>query len=233
MGRHNSALLISPEPTFLFIKSLFRRSYHMTLLIINASLAPLDMNAKENRPSTYVRSLFPGGKKRVRAPFHPTQPTDEQLDAYSHDLVNAVRRHDIDHLRQLLADGRSFDACNRNGETLLHLACRRGNVETVRFLVREAAVSPNVQDDMGRTVLHDVCWRPAVDTELMEELVRVASPDLLLQEDRRGHTCFDYARQEHWEEWIQFLSQHSDLIKLRSKLMEPGSSSPAIEAECS
>ena len=127
--------------------------------------------------------------------------------------MQAIRSRNVTKLRDLLKQGKSFDACNRNGETLLHLACRRADLETVSFLIHEAGVSASVRDDLGRTVLHDVCWRPEPSFELMDALFRIIPSSLLLAEDKRGDTPFDYVRPESREAWTRFLEERRDLIE--------------------
>jgi ankyrin repeat protein len=179
--------------------------------ILTQSVAPLHKSNKNmdgnHNPSVFTKTLFPG-RKHVRSPFKVEPPTDEQLEAYSMDIVRAIRESDLPKLQELLKDGHSFDACNRNGESLLHLACRRSDSDIAEFLINEAGVPTNVRDTIGRTVLHDICWRPRPDYKLMGLLIRNVSPDLLIAEDMRGHTCFDYSRKENWGEWVLFLKKH-------------------------
>ena len=100
--------------------------------------------------------------------------------------------------------GQCFDACNANGEYLIHLACRRGQPETVEFLINEAKVSVDVRDTMGRTILHDLCWKSSPDLDMMAAVLPLVPPDLLLAKDIRGHTPFDFARKQHWAKWNEF-----------------------------
>jgi ankyrin repeat protein len=165
-----------------------------------------------------------GGRKRQRCGT-VSKPSDERLAAYCNDVVNAIRRNDIPALQQLYDDGHSFDACNMNGETLLHLACRRGDIKTIKFLVDVAGVDTNSIDSMGRTVLHDVCWRPRVDLDIMEFMITKVMPDLLVSADIRGHTCFDYCRKDNWNTWVEFLYDQSAIISKRMKIVEKFSSS--------
>jgi hypothetical protein len=37
--------------------------------------------------------------------------------------------------------------------------------------------------------------------------------------DRRGHTPFDYARREHYAEWMSFLQENKALIERRVALV--------------
>lgn len=168
-------------------------------------------------PVEFLRSLFPKDESRYIS--RPCTVDPDNFEAYDMESVQAIRAKDVGKLRELLEDGKCFDACNRNGETLLHLACRRGDVATVKFLIDEAQVQTDVCDDMGRTILHDICWRPTPDFELMDTVIRILSPDTLLAADRRGHTPFDYARREHWGKWMTFLHEKQILIERRVKIV--------------
>jgi len=140
-------------------------------------------------------------------------------DGLNVEAANAIRQRDVAKLAQLKLQGVNFNARNRNGESMLHLACRRGNIETVLFLIFEARVSLTVKDDMGRTVLHDVCWRPQPDVQLMDVLIRTMPPQMLLAKDSRGHTPFDYTRRGDWPFWNQYLSERRPLIEQRLSLI--------------
>jgi ankyrin repeat protein len=168
-------------------------------------------------PVQFLRSLFP----KDEGQFHsrPSTVDPDDCEPYDMETVQAIRNTDVAKLRELLEQGKCFDACNRNGETLLHLACRRGDLKTVKFLIEEAGVESDVCDNMGRTILHDVCWRPTPDMELMGTLIRTLAPDTLIAQDRRGHTPFDYARREHWDEWMRFLLENKGLIERRVAIM--------------
>lgn len=202
------------------------RTILRTALSLNEATTPpnsLKRPIDNEKPSNFLRSILPesAGRKRKRSIAFRFNPSEQDMENYDMESVRAIRSNDIKTLRSLLDEGKSFDACNRNGETLLHLACRRGNLETVKFLILEANVRVDVRDDMGRTVLHDVCWRPSSpSTEMMDCLIRVVSPEFLLSEDVRGHTCFDYCRKTHWQEWNGFLRERSFLLRRRACLVQ-------------
>ena len=173
---------------------------------------------QEESPLKFLHSLFPKEQqKRTRRslPCH----SDDEMEDYTMDVVRAVRAKDVAKLRDMLNDGTSFEACNSNGEYIIHLACRRSDLETVKFLVQEAGVMTSVRDDMGRSILHDVCWKSSPDTDLMDFLLRVCSPELLLSPDQRGHTPFDFARKAHWPAWNSFLQERQDMIRRRAALV--------------
>jgi ankyrin repeat protein len=173
----------------------------------------------ELKPSTYIASIL-GCKRRNRSQFSIIEPDGELLDAYDVDVARAIRSHNVALLRQLLDDGRCFDGVNRNGESLRHLACRRGNYDVVKFLVYEAGVNIDVVDNMGRSVLHDVLWRPQYQQamELMVLLLGIVPPELLVAEDIRGHSCFDYCRKVDYDAWIAFIRKYGTFIQRRAKL---------------
>lgn len=168
-------------------------------------------------PKKYLQDLFLEHdigesklpKRYARGDF--VKPDDEECKSYA-EAAPLVRTNELDKLRTMHEEGKNLDACNRVGESLLHLACRRGHVEIAEFLMKEAKVRWDLQDDFGRTVLHDACWRPTPSVELMDVILRVVSPEWLMASDIRGHTPFDYARREHRATWYDFLKEREDTI---------------------
>lgn len=153
-------------------------------------------------------------KNSESVPTHPSQVSELQLAGFSMPIVSAIRQGDLPGLRKLLEEGTSFVGCNRNAESLLHLACRRSTIEVVRFLLCEAKVDPNLVDCLGRSILHEVCWKSNPDTELMELTLQFVSPSLLVSTDIRGHSPLDYARREHWGVWNDFLRRLPKTMEL-------------------
>merc|ERR1711966_62011 len=83
------------------------------------------------------------------------------------------------------------------GESLMHMACRRGYGDIVSFFLNEGGVNVRIRDDCGRTPLHDACWHRKCQYEIVDSIVRL-DPSLLCISDKRGHTPFAYARREDW-----------------------------------
>lgn len=136
---------------------------------------------------------------------HFLKTTDEHLASYELDIIQAVRKNDIEYLRAARDNGKSLQCCNVFGESICHLACRRSSVDLVSYLVTEGKVSLNVRDDYGRTPLHDACWKMDPNFELVD-LILDLEPELLLIADKRGHSPLDYCRREHWGAWVIYLS---------------------------
>ena len=191
---------------------------------IISSKSVTEVSSDDVCPSTFIESLAQSkgdnAQGIITQPLHQSefiQPTVEQIEAYSHstDAMGAVRANDVDRLRQLLACGAQFQVCNKFGESLLHMACRRSKGTVVSFLLHEANVSPRIRDDYGRTPLHDACWRGDPEYEIVEMLLR-KEPRLAFVEDIRGHKPFQYARKEHWSAWKEFLGSKMDLMISKS-----------------
>ncbi|CAN0182658.1 unnamed protein product [Ectocarpus sp. 12 AP-2014] len=77
-------------------------------------------------------------------------------DAQPH-LSGLARRGDMEGLQRAVDAGRRMDACNKFGESVVHVACRRGNLPLLLFLVANGG-SLTACDDLGRFPLHEVCW---------------------------------------------------------------------------
>jgi hypothetical protein len=158
-------------------------------------------------------------KKGVKTTSHNFQdvekffckPSQEDIEAYDVELLNAVRAGDVEELRSRLQQGNSLHCSNKWGERLLHLACRKKQTHVVKFLIHEAKVPVRVVDDMGRTALHDACWTSEPCFELVDILLSEC-PDLLYIKDRRGHSPLFYARREHWCQWMRHLAAKADSL---------------------
>lgn len=146
--------------------------------------------------------------------------TPEQIAAYDNDVTGAVRTDDLDALRRIWRGGKTLQCSNRFGESIVHIACRRGSLPVVKFLLDEARVSIKVRDDMGRTVLHDACWASEPSFDVVEILIE-REPDLLLLCDKRGHTPLAYVRKEKWADWCRFLSAKRDMLVPRGDIVKP------------
>jgi hypothetical protein len=147
--------------------------------------------------------------------------TKEQVDAYTSELVSVARSNDVSGLRSMSNSGHSLNCSNRFGESLLHLACRRGFEDMVDLLTEQPNVSVRVVDDGGRNPLHDTCWNPSPQLHICK-LIMERDPTLFFISDSRGFTPFDYARPGHWSIWKQFLLDNRECLR---KLTEASISS--------
>ncbi len=133
-------------------------------------------------------------------------------DATANSLAfNAVRSKDAEALKQLYVQkGKSILMCrSRLGESLLHMACRRGHLEIVLFLIEEG-VPVRIVDKTGRTPLHDACWSAVPQFTMVEYLLRL-DPEMLLVKDDDDRTPLEYIPHEHSSQWESFLYRHKRL----------------------
>jgi hypothetical protein len=152
------------------------------------------------------------------------KPTQEMIDAYSTDIVTAVRTNNVDKARELYnKDGTTgsskfkygCNACNRFGESILHIACRRGHMDMVKFLIEEVGLRiDTIRDDYHRTPLHDAFWTPIASYDVVDFLLRQPNVvQLLLLKDVRGYTPLDYARSEDRGKWLRFLWERKYILR--------------------
>jgi len=143
--------------------------------------------------------------------------TEEQVAAYTLAVVQACRSNDLDALKKLHSEeGQAMNCCNRFGESLLTMACRRGFEDIVEYLLQCPDVDVRISDDGGRTVLHDACWNPSPQLKICEWIMN-RDPALFFIADNRGCTPFQYARPEHWGIWRQFLLQNKECLRSLTK----------------
>lgn len=175
-------------------------------------------------PSEYAKAAFKANgfgdleaiAKDSAARFLP--PTAAMLEAYSTSIVMEVRNNNLAEVKKLFREGKfkyGVNACNRFGESILHIACRRGHLEMVKFLIGEAGLScSEIRDDYHRTPLHDAFWTSTASPDVVEYLLEQPYVvDLLMAKDKRGFTPLDYSRGEDREKWLRFLWERRDLLK--------------------
>jgi len=139
--------------------------------------------------------------------------TDEQVAAYTMVVVSACRKNDLDALKKLYSEeGQIMNCSNRFGESLLTMACRRGFEAIVEYLLQLPDVDVRIRDDSGRTILHDACWNPKPQLNIVRWILE-RDPALFFISDNRGCTPFQYARSEHWGIWRQFLLENKDSLQ--------------------
>lgn len=165
-------------------------------------------------PLEFFKDIVAGVKMEFKT-FKPAEVerfflavTPDRVNSYNNEVTGAIRTSNIDALRSLHQKGYRMDGCNRFGESVLHLACRRGSPQVLKFLVEEARVDLRVRDDYGRSPMHDACWTSEPNMVIIKILVS-QWPDLLLVEDKRGFTPLQYVRgAKCWREWVKFMTKH-------------------------
>ena len=135
--------------------------------------------------------------------FHKV-PEPEQVSAYDKAILNAVLDEDEAALERMRLSGRRMDACNRFGDSVLHMACRRGRAGALRYLLRVCGRGGVVlSDDFGRTLMHDACWTATPRFDVASAVLD-ADSRLLRMLDSRGSSPLQYVPQDQWPLWCAF-----------------------------
>ena len=212
-----TALYCKPEISLLPTKKRPRTSLHKQNADTIDKLSRI-------RPFDYVKAAFEANgfvdlaaiAEDSDARFLP--PTASMLEAYSTSVVKDVRDNNLAGVKKLFENGQfqyGCNACNRFGESILHIACRRGDLDMVKFLVGEAGLSvAEIRDDYHRTPLHDAFWTSTASPDVVDYLLEQPYvTELLLAKDKRGFTPLDYSRAEDRCRWLRFLWERRDLLR--------------------
>lgn len=210
---HSRAMKRTCNPNLLNIRAIVSSSASKKRPRTQEPVASFDKN---QTPSDYARSVFQsngfydldGITKACESRFLPV--TTAMTEAYQTEILDAVRAEDLEKAKRLYREEKfqhGCNACNRFGESILHIACRRGNLEMVRFLVEEVGLSiVTIRDDYHRTPLHDAFWTSKASYEVVEYLLNQPRvTELLLCKDKRGFTPLDYTRGEDRSKWLTFM----------------------------
>lgn len=146
---------------------------------------------------------------------HTFQSVPKDLEAWNFEVLAAVRNGDVELLRRYHQMGRNLKCSNQFGETLMHLACRKTLIPVVEFMIHEVGMPLNIHDDTGRTPLHDAFWTPEPSEELIDLMVSQC-PEMLLVNDKRGHSPLQYSRQAHWDTWNKYLQARKNSLDFKA-----------------
>lgn len=136
------------------------------------------------------------------------KPTDHQKASYGITIVQAVRTGDAKLLASLLRAGLSRNPCNAFGESIVHMVCRRGEMDLLQVL-KDAGTSLQVSDDFGRTPLHDACWTATPNFDVVDLILRTDSR-LLRICDCRGASPLSYVKRDNWSAWVDYLNSRKE-----------------------
>jgi hypothetical protein len=171
-------------------------------------------------PADYARAAFRANGHgnlealQSNASSQFEEPTPAMIESHRTDVVAAVRRNDADTIRRMHRDGRlPGNACNKFGESILHIACHRGHISMVKYMLDDMNIQvQTLRDDYHRTALHDACWTTEPAFEVVDMLLD-AAPEHVLLKDARGFTPFDYVRKQDHGKWLRFLWERKHKLR--------------------
>jgi ankyrin repeat protein len=71
------------------------------------------------------------------------------------ELIKAIQTNNLDSLKELITKGANFKEIDQIGDTILHLACRVGQLPTVQYLVENCGLNINAENNKGTTPLYE------------------------------------------------------------------------------
>jgi Ankyrin repeats (3 copies) len=169
-------------------------------------------------PKEYCKTLlhslgYVDYRYRVLDSGYNNQPTSIQLASYNDYIVKLVDNKKIHDLKDCLLSGISCNPVKEEtGDTLCHYICYKGNVAMLDILLQ--CCNETIGTDYsplqtcnykGRTPLHDACSAPTLNLGIIEIILKY-DPNLLFMADKNDTLPIEYIRQEHWSEWIDFLT---------------------------
>merc|ERR1740130_1360750 len=98
-----------------------------------------------------------------------------------------------------------FRCCNKFGESLMHLACRRGRTDMVQFLIEEL----NATDNDTTTTNED-----NNNGTSLAATTRAKARQVLSIRDDYNKTPFDYVQQRDYAAWLRFIWERKALFKV-------------------
>lgn len=159
--------------------------------------------------------------------------TDDMVQAYTMEYTSAIRSSDITAIRNYFRSEnpslapRRILCCNNFGESSVHMACRRGATDILRFMLTHSKSHHHshksllqVRCDMGRTPLHDACWTSQPQFDCIELIIHTC-PELLYIRDKRGFLALDYVPRDLWGPWVEFLTSQVERLVPRQWMRSP------------
>lgn len=146
------------------------------------------------------------------APFGCNISIDEQDEAGTA-LHHATRKGDKSMIVSLLTETANIDAVDDRGNTALSLAVYEGDAASIEILLKwnDGKVNKRTRHDREGTLLHTAVKRANTSCT---ELLLVAEPGLLDQDDRSGQTALHYCAESGLAEQAAVLIDHgADLNK--------------------
>ena len=122
------------------------------------------------------------------------------MASYGPKIVDTVKHNKPSELRLMMEAGLSPNACNEQGESLLHMICRRDRVDLFHVLL---AFDVDLQqcDNHGRTVMHDCCWASNTSSFEIAKCLLQKDPNLLFMYDERGMHPLAYGTCSQFKWW--------------------------------
>ena len=94
-----------------------------------------------------------GASAQSHKPTHSTEFRGDAPSVTLEEVLSLARHNRVDKLEQILAAGFDPNQQDRNGNTILTVACQNGNKRVVKYALRHGA-EVNLRNVKGKTALH-------------------------------------------------------------------------------
>jgi len=161
---------------------------------------------------------------------YSNKPTELQKASYDLHMIDLIRNFKKEEFFNRINCGLSPNPCNSYQESLLHLVCRRGDTELLKIML-VAGATLEMADDMGRTPLHDCCWRAQPNFEMVEMILDHNKDNVRMfhMADSRGALPLSYVKDpQHWEAWRDFINAKKDKYWPKRNIATDGEQEPPV-----
>ena len=140
-------------------------------------------------------------------------------------IWTAVRRGDVEELKEYLADGTKVNERNDDGITLLSMAALAGEIETVQLLIDEGA-DLDAKNNDGNTALHGTAFLGRLE---MTNLLIESGADVNIRNDD-GATPLDTAAAEWSQELEGAVGFIAAILRIKAEIPEVKAGRPRVAA---
>ena len=166
--------------------------------------------AKPQSPQDLLTQLLKSKGVNPKSGIKPcdlyVQLSQENVKAFTMNKTTAIRQDNVDALKEMHGKGEMLLCCTQFGESILHIACRKGSIECVKYLVQDLGLPTKLADDYQKNLFHDACWTSKPNFEIAQILLD-SCPELLLMPDKRGFFPLQYVPRDNWSVWCEFLNE--------------------------
>lgn len=133
------------------------------------------------------------------------EPTRYQIASYDLNLIRCLNENNLAEFEHMLDFGLSPNPCDKDGDSMVHLACRYGKADFLNCMVKHGC-DLLISDKRGRTPLHEACSSSNPNFEIVEMLLS-ADPGFLQVADGRGTTPHMLVPRPQVSRWAHFLDR--------------------------
>ncbi|MCH2571543.1 MAG: ankyrin repeat domain-containing protein, partial [Planctomycetes bacterium] len=177
------------------------------------------------RRAEILAEIADGMPEWVTTPEPPFVIGDFMGEDDEDSIWTAVRRGDVEELKEHLADGAEVNERNDDGTTLLSMAALAGEIETVQLLIDEGA-DLDAKNNDGNTALHGTAFLGRLE---MTNLLIESGADVNIR-NNDGTTPLDNAAAEWSQELEGAVGVIAGILRIKAEVSEVKVGRPRVAA---